>query len=103
MQLSRSIVSCFSILLIRMICHYYYFTKSISKTKSIYQKNVQFYQQYKKLVPVIHGSNLNIFLMTHNLLESPVLHLIPVLCSAHAYCSMDSKHLTLPLPNVKLE
>lgn len=35
----------------------------------IYQKNVQLYQNYKKLVPVIHRSNLNMFFM--------ILHLIP--------------------------
>lgn len=59
-----------------MICHYYYFTKSVTRPKSIYQKNVQFYQQYDKLVSVIDGSNFNTFLMTLPLLESPVLLLI---------------------------
>lgn len=64
-----------------MICHYYYFTKSVTRPKSIYQKNVQFYQQYNKLVSVINGSNFNMFLMTLPLLESPVLILfaLPVL------------------------
>lgn len=77
MQLCRFIVSCFSVFLIRMIYHYYYSTKGITKTKSICQKNVQFYQQHKKLVPVIHQSNLNLQLkFTTLLLDSSVLLLV---------------------------
>lgn len=60
-----------------MIYHHDCITKSITKPKSIYQKNVQFYKQYKKLVPVMDGSNSNTFPMILPSIELPVLHLIP--------------------------
>lgn len=58
-----------------MICHHYCVTKSITKPKSVYQKNVQYYKQYKKLVPVTHESSSNIFPVIIPQLN--LLHLIP--------------------------